>query len=80
MRLFPLCCALLLSGCFGSDRPQVVARPQPVPADLLRPAPGYAGPVPATEGQLSDALVAEARGRRQANAQLAAISEILTVE
>lgn len=80
MRLCLICCALLLSGCMGRDAPRVVARPQPVPADLLRPAPGYAGPTPSTEGQLSDALIAESRGRRQANAQLAAISEILTVE
>jgi len=58
----------------------VVALPPPVPADLLRPAPGYAGPMPVTEGQLSHALVAEARGRRQANAQIAAISEILKPE
>lgn len=80
MRLFPIFCALLLSGCFGSDRPQVVAPPPVVPADLLRPAPGWAGPVPATEGQLSDALIAEARGRRRANAQIAAIAEILKPE
>lgn len=80
MRLFPICFVLLLSGCFGSDGPRVVAPPPVVPADLLRPAPGYSGPVPRTEGQLSDALIAEARGRRQANAQLAAIAEILEEE
>lgn len=80
MRLCLICCALLLGGCMGRDGPQVVAPPPVVPADLLRPAPGWTGPVPMTEGQLSDALIAEARGRRQANAQIAAISEILIVE
>lgn len=76
MRLCLLCLPLLLTGCFGpgSDRP---APPPIVPADLLQPAPGWTGPKPQTEGQLSDALIAEAQGRRIANARLAAISDIL---
>ena len=80
MRHFPICCALLLAGCTGSDGPQVVTPPPSVPADLLRPAAGYAGPVPRTEGQLSDALIAEVRGRQRAKAQLGAISDILIQE
>lgn len=75
MRLFPLCCALLLSGCLRA--PEVVAPPPPVPADLLRPCSGYIGPMPRTEGQLSDALIAEARGRACANARLGAVRQIL---
>lgn len=75
MRLFPLFSALLLTGCTAS--PEIVAPPPVVPADLLRPAPGYLGPVPRNEGQLSDALIAERRGRQHANAQLAAIREIV---
>ncbi|WP_420719814.1 Rz1-like lysis system protein LysC [Thalassovita sp.] len=75
MRLFPLCCALLLSGCLRA--PEVVAPPPPVPADLLRPCEGYGGPVPRTEGQFSDALLAEARGRACANAKLEALKQIL---
>ena len=59
MRLCLLCSALLLSGC--SDRvSEVVIPPPQVPADLLQPCAGYSGPVPATEGQISDALIAEA--------------------
>ena len=75
MRLFPLCCALLLSGCLRA--PEVVAPPPPVPADLLRPCGGYGGPVPRTEGQLSEALIAEVRGRACANAKLEALQKIL---
>jgi hypothetical protein len=71
MRLYPLCCLLLLTGCFGRDSEP--ANPPPtVPADLLQPVPGYTGPVPQT-----DALIAERRGRQAANAQLATIGEIL---
>lgn len=80
MHRYPIFYALLLSGCMGSEPMQVVAPPPVVPADLLQPAPGYAGSAPETEGQLSTALIAEARGRRQANAQLTAISEILNTE
>jgi len=49
-----------------------------VPADLLQGCSGYTGPVPKNEGQLSDALVAEMRGRHCANGKLAAIDEILS--
>lgn len=47
----------------GREAVEVVAPPPVVPADLLRSFPGYSGPVPRIEGQLSDALVAEAQGR-----------------
>jgi len=75
MRLFPLCCVLLLSGCLRA--PEVVAPPPAVPADLLRPCAGYGGPVPRTEGQLSEALITEVRGRACANAKLEALQTIL---
>ncbi len=77
MRLCLLCCSLLLTGCLRADPPRVVAPPPPVPADLLTPCPGYAGPPPRTEGRLADALLAEVRGRRCANGKLEAVSEIL---
>jgi len=48
-----------------------------VPADLLRGCAGYTGPVPNNQGQLSDALVAEVRGRHCANGKLEAIATIL---
>jgi hypothetical protein len=48
-----------------------------VPADLLQPCAGYTGPLPQSEGQISDALIAEARGRRCANGKLATVGEIL---
>ena len=76
MRLYPLCFLLLLTGCFGRDS-EPIQPPQRVPADLLQPAPGYTGPVPQTEGQLSDALIAERRGRQAANRKLTTIGEIL---
>jgi len=75
MRLCLLCCALLLSGCLRA--PEVLAPPPPVPADLLRPCEGYGGPVPRTEGQLSEALITEVRGRACANARLGAVRQIL---
>ena len=75
MRLCLLCCALLLSGCLRA--PEVVAPPPAVPADLLRPCEGYIGPMPRIEGQLSDALIAEARGRACANGRLEAVRQIL---
>ncbi|WP_417701971.1 hypothetical protein [Pseudophaeobacter sp.] len=52
--------------------------PPRVPADLLQPCAGYTGPLPQTEGQISDALIAEARGRRCANGKLATVAEVLT--
>ena len=79
MRLYPLCFLILLTGCFGRDSEPIKPLPA-VPADLLLPVPGYTGPVPKTEGQLSDALVAERRGRQAANAKLTTIGEILNEE
>ncbi|WIY25106.1 Rz1-like lysis system protein LysC [Parasedimentitalea psychrophila] len=76
MRLYLLCCALLLSAC-GPDPIVVTAPPPQVPADLLRGCAGWTGPVPNTEGQLSDALVAELRGRHCANGRIVSIAEIL---
>lgn len=76
MRLCLLCLPLLLTGCLGRETDVVIAPPR-VPADLLQPAPGYSGPHPKTEGQLSDALVAEAEGRALANSRLEAIAKIL---
>ena len=79
MRLYPLCFLLLLTGCFGRDS-EPVKRPPRVSADLLLTVPGYTGPVPQTEGQLSDAFIAERRGRQAANAKLTTIGEILNEE
>jgi hypothetical protein len=76
MRLCLLCCALLLSGC-GPDPFVITPPPRQVPADLLMPCAGYTGPLPNTEGQYSDALVAEVRGRHCANGKLGAVDEIL---
>ncbi|MEP1494291.1 hypothetical protein [Pseudophaeobacter sp.] len=76
MRLYPLCCLLLLTGCFGRDTEAVKPRPE-VPADLLQACAGYTGPLPQTEGQMSDALIAEARGRSCANGKLATVADIL---
>ena len=79
MRLYPLCCLLLLTGCSDPNSPIIIPPPK-VPADLLQPEPGYTGPVPQTEGQLSDALIAERRSRQAANAKLTTIGEILYEE
>jgi hypothetical protein len=76
MRLYLLCCALLLSSC-GADRIVVTPPPRQVPADLLTACAGYTGPVPSDEGQMSNALVAEVRGRHCSNGKLSAIDEIL---
>ena len=76
MRLYLLCLPLLLTGCFGRDSDSALSPPK-VPADLLRPCTGYTGPLPQSEGQISDALVAEARGRNCANSKLATVAEIL---
>lgn len=76
MRLCLIFCALLLSAC-GHDGPFEEPPPSAVPEDLLRPCPGYTGPLPRTEGQLSDAVIAEARGRACANARIEAIAAIV---
>ncbi len=76
MRLYRLCLPLLLGAC--SDRASEVVIPPPrVPPDLLQPCAGYTGPLPQSEGQISDALIAEARGRACANGRLTAVAEIL---
>jgi hypothetical protein len=77
MRLCLLCLVSLLPGCMG--RGSDPARPPPpnVPADLVTPCAGYTGPVPTTEGQLSNALIAEAQGRGCANGKLTTVAEIL---
>lgn len=76
MRLCLLCSLLLLTGC--SERDSESIKPPPdVPADLLQPCAGYTGLLPRTEGQISDALVAEAKGRACANSRLVTIGEIL---
>lgn len=72
MRLCLIFCALALAAC-GRDTVASVY----VPADLLAPAPGWTGPPPATERALILAAAAEKRGREQANAQLAAIAQIV---
>lgn len=76
MRLYPLCLVLLLSACFGRDS-EAVMPPPSVPPDLLQPCAGYTGPMPQSEGQISDALIAEVRGRKCANARLVTVAEIL---
>lgn len=78
MRLCLIFSALLLSACTRGH--EIVAAPPPVPADLLRPCAGYVGPFPRNEGQLSDALVAEARGRSCANARILTVRKILNSE
>lgn len=75
MRLCLIFLAILLSAC--TRGPEIVAAPPPVSADLLRPCAGYTGPIPTNEGQLSDALLSEARGRACANAKLGAVRQIL---
>jgi len=76
MRLYPLCCALLLSGC-GPDPIAVTAPPPQVPPDMLQGCVGWTGPRPSDEGQWADAALAEKRGRHCANGKLAAIDDIL---
>lgn len=77
MHRYLICSALLLSACTGARQVEVVAPPPVVPADLLVPCTGYTGPVPRNEGQISDALIAEARGRSCANDKLGAIAQIV---
>jgi hypothetical protein len=55
----------------------VVIPPPRVPPDLLQPCAGYTGPPPQSEGQISDALIAEVRGRHCANGKLATVADIL---
>lgn len=76
MRLYLLCLPLLLTGCFGRDSDPILPSPR-VPVDLLQPCSGYTGPLPQTEGHLSNALIAEARGRACANGKLATVGKIL---
>lgn len=75
MPRFLIISTALLAGC----GPKPALTPY-IPADLLRPVAGYIGSRPATEGQLIAAAVAEKQGREKANAQLAAIVEILGVQ
>lgn len=75
MRRYPIICALLLAAC-GREAQPVTAAPPQIPADLLKPAPGWTGPTPATDGGIIDAAWAEKRGRLQCNGQLLTISEI----
>ncbi len=78
MRLYPLCLPLLLGAC-SQPASELVIPPPRVPTDLLQPCAGYTGPLPLSEGQFSDALIAEARGRRCANGKLATVAEILAL-
>ena len=76
MRLYLLCLPLLLTGCFGRDADPIQSPPR-VPADLLQPCAGYTGPFPRSEGQFSEAMIAEARGRACANGRLATVGKML---
>lgn len=75
MHRWTMICALLLAGC-GRELPPVTAAPPPIPADLLKPAPGWTGPTPATKGTFTAAAWAEKRGRLQCNGQLLTIDQI----
>lgn len=77
MRLCLLCLVLPLIACSGPNEIKLAPIPHNVPPDLLTSCPGYTGPVPQNEGQLSDALVAEAGGRACANGKLEAVDEVL---
>jgi hypothetical protein len=76
MRLYPLCLLLLLSACISPAPEPVMLLPH-VPPGLLQPCLGYRGPVPVSEGQISDALLAEAIGRDCANNRLATLNKII---
>ena len=69
MRRCLIICAMLLAGC--GPKPLIV------PADLLKPCPGWQGPVPATERQLARAAAAEKAGRICANTKLAGVAQIV---
>lgn len=75
MRLCLLFCLLLLSAC--TDHIDPVVLPPPIPAVLLLPCTGYQGDPPTTQGEISEALIAEAKGRACANGRLATVSEML---
>ena len=77
MRLCLLCCALRLSGCTGPGENQSVAVPHSVPGGLLMKCIGCTGTLPPNEGPLSEACLAEARGRDCTNGRIEAIAEIL---
>jgi hypothetical protein len=77
MRLYLLCLVSLLPGCMGRGSDPALLPPPNVPADLVTPCAGYTGPAPTTAGQLSNALIAVARGRGCANGKLATVAEIL---
>lgn len=72
MRRCLIICALLLAGC----GPEPAIQPY-VPADLLRPVPGYEGPSPASEGMLMTAAIAEKQGREICVGNVLTIAEIL---
>lgn len=66
-----LCLIMLCAGlaaCGGGAK---------VPPDMLRPCDGWLGPVPATEGQLLRAALAEKTGRECANGRLAGVAAVL---
>lgn len=77
MRLCLIICAVLLTGCGGDTTPRVIYAVPPIEASLLLPCDGWTGPVPETEGQLADAILAEKRGRACANGRLQAVGEVL---
>lgn len=76
MHRFLLCCALLLTACTRPPEPVVNVTPDISP-DLTKGCDGYTGPSPENEGQLSDAHIAEYRGRLCANAKLETIEETI---
>ncbi|KZL06183.1 hypothetical protein PsAD26_03944 [Pseudovibrio sp. Ad26] len=76
MRPYLIFWALLLNACTAREPPlPQITMPPPIPADLLRPCPGYRGAIPRNEGQLIDAVVAEKQGRECANGKLHVIAQ-----
>lgn len=71
-------CAAWLAGCGEAPRP-VVAPPPAVPADLLAPVAVTCPPV-ATEADVATCLIRLDAGLDRANAQLAAVAQILQLE